>query len=126
MYKKSDKKKVWILAGVSAGVFILVLVFAVVGLVDSVKEVAETTLSKMPDAILASSGVIDNEDTLLSVVYYDQKQDECVNIYDMEMAEELKCRQFEWTRCGYERKQIEKGLVENQLDEDVAVKLIDY
>lgn len=114
--RKDNSKRIWTIAGCSAAVFILILIFAIMGLVGSVREVAENTLAKMPDALLASSGVVESEDTLLSVIYYDQKEDECVNLYDLEVASELKDRQFEWTRCGYERRQIEEGLVGEKLD----------
>lgn len=113
-----NKKRFWVAVGCSAGIFILVLVFAIVGLADSVKEMAEITISKMPDTILASSGVVEDEDTLLSVIYYDQKQDDCVNMYDSGSSRELEERQFEWMWCGYDRKQMEQGLVEERLDKN--------
>lgn len=118
---KKSMKRLWILTGFSAAVFIVVFVFAIVGLADSVKEMTEMTIAKIPDTILASSGVVEDKDTLLSVVYFDQREDECVNIYDLQATSELKNRQFGWSGCGYERKQIEKGLVEKNLDEDYTL-----
>lgn len=51
------------------------------------------------------------------VLYYIQKADECVNLYDKASRAALKKRQFEWTSCGYYHDKIETGLVEGELNE---------
>ncbi len=51
------------------------------------------------------------------VLYYKQKADVCVNLYDRDSRAALKKRQFEWTSCGYYHDEIETGLVEGELDE---------
>lgn len=51
------------------------------------------------------------------VLYYIQKADECVNLYDKASRAALKKRQFEWTSCGYYHDKIETGLVEGELSE---------
>lgn len=115
---KQRKNKSRLFGGVALGALVVGMMLAVFGLSTTVSEIADKAISKTPDAILASAGV--SEDKLISVpvVYYDQRMDECVNLYEVDLKEELKARQFEWESCGYYNKQIEQGLVEFELGED--------
>jgi fibro-slime domain-containing protein len=115
---KQQRNKSKIFGGVALGLLILGVVTVVLGLSSTVGEIAEKTISKTPDAILASAGVSEEKLVSLPVMYYDQKSDECVNLYDNSAREALSLRQFEWTECRYYNKEIEQGLVEFELGED--------
>ncbi len=112
---KQRKNKSRVFGGIALGVLVVGMMLAVFGLSATVGEIADKAVSKTPDAILASAGV--SEDKLISVpvIYYDQRMDECVNLYEVSLKEALEARQFEWTSCGYYNKQIEQGLVEFEL-----------
>ena len=94
---------------------IAVMLLTIVGLSGSVSKISELAISRTPDAILASAGVADKADILLPVSYYDQRADDCVNMYDTGNRKAFLARQFEWTECGYGHKELEKGLVEPKL-----------
>ena len=70
------------------------LVFS--GISTTVGEFSTEIAQRRADVILASAEL--DEETVMSVpiVYYDQKMDECVNLYDMETQAALNARQFEW------------------------------
>lgn len=118
MKQSNNKKKARILGGVSLGVFAVALVLTVVGMSQTMVSIRETAISKTPTAILASAGVSEDKAVTLPVVYYDQKMDECVNVYDAGVREALKNRQFEWSDCKYYNDEIEQGLVEFTLNEE--------
>ena len=99
------------------GVMVVGLSAAMVGLTNIVHQITDSTLSKTPNAILASAGVSEAELVRLPVMYYDQRMDECVNMYNTNMKDELEARQFEWSECGYYNGKIEHGLVSYELDE---------
>ena len=61
--------------------------------------------------MLASVGVEENDRINLTVMYYDQRMDKCVNQYDSNVRSSLLTRQFEWTKCGYEYRGLEQGMV---------------
>ena len=87
-----------------------------VGMANTIGGVKRVAVNKTPEAILASAGVSEEKDIYLSVAYYDQKADDCANIYsETEKAEK---RQFEWESCGYYNKAVETGLVDCALNEE--------
>lgn len=98
-------------------VFGMGAIVAIAGLSGAVSEIHNKSVAKTPDAILASAGVSEDEFVALPVLYYDQKADECVNLYDVSLHRALYARQFEWTECGYHNREIEQGLAEFELDD---------
>lgn len=116
MTKKRDKSIIFGL--IALGVFAMAMVLTIIGMSQTMKAIDETAISHSPDAILASAGVSDQEDVFLSVMYFDQRSDECVNIYDPTLNEALSKRQFGWSNCEYYNKAVEKGLVDYNLGKD--------
>ena len=114
--KKSSKVK--IIWGVAFLVFGLGAIFAICDLGHSVGEAVSYSASKTPEAILASSKVSDGGSVSLPVSYFDQRSDDCVDLYDLSQEASLHSRQFEWTSCGYYNKALEQGIVDFQLGED--------
>lgn len=110
---KSPKLIIAIMAG-----FIVLAVAAVVGLSQSVANINQEQVARQPEAILASAGVSDGADISLPVAYYDQRQDACVNLYDISTRKQLEARQFEWSSCGYGNRQLEQGMVDFELGKD--------
>lgn len=86
------------------------------GFSGAMSELSLATKSKTADAILASANVQDKTVVSVPVLYYDQKMDECVDIYDIGLQAKLEVRQFEWSSCGYYSKKIETGMLETGLD----------
>ena len=119
---KKTKRKSIKLGAVALVAFVAAMVFAVVGMSSTMKSIDEIAISKSPSAILASAGLTEGQDVYLSVAYYDQRSDECVNIYDGSANEALAQRQFEWSRCDYPNKEMEQGLVDFELDEEYLPK----
>lgn len=115
---KQQRNKSRIFGGVALGLLVIGVVTVILGLSSTVGKISEKAISKTPDAILASAGVSEDKLVSLPVTYYDQRSDECVNLYDNGMREALSLRQFEWTRCRYYNKEIEQGLAEFELNED--------
>ena len=113
VYKKSQ-----IIGGVALVAFAFATVLMVLGLSNTVGEVKEAAIARTPDAILASAGLDDGKIVSLPVTYYDQKADECVNVYDAGAKGALAAQQFEWTKCEYYNKDIEQGLVDYYLNEE--------
>ncbi|MDO4507799.1 MAG: hypothetical protein Q4B65_00165 [Candidatus Saccharibacteria bacterium] len=66
------------------------------------------------DAILASAEISEETVATVPILYYDQVQDPCVNIYDGDASG----RQFEWAECGYYGSAYEAELSEAKLGED--------
>ena len=115
MKKKKNKSKIF--GWTALLVFSVSLIVAIFGLSNAVTEIEDVSVAKTPEAILESVGISDEEKIYLPVVYYDQKADECVNLYDTNSNSALYRRQFEWSKCGYHHKGIEKGLAEFELNE---------
>ncbi len=115
---KQKKNKTLMFGGIALGVLSLGAILAIFGMSNTVSEISEKAISKTPDAILASAGVTEEKLVSVPVIYYDQKADQCVDLYDVGLSSDLYKRQFEWTSCGYYNKEIEQGLVEFELDED--------
>ncbi len=116
MKKKRQNSKLLInIILVGSCALMLLMIF---GLAQTMSEIEEVISRETPEAILASAGVDDGKDIALSVAYFDQKADKCVNLYDLSLKNELYSRQFEWTSCGYENKEIEQGIVDFYLNEN--------
>ena len=118
MKKKQFKFKAKDLGIVAFVVFMMATGLAVFGLSQTMRTIDEVTISKSPTAILASAGLSEEKDVFLSVAYYDQRMDECVNLYDVSAREALAARQFEWSKCNYYNTGVEKGLVNYDLNEE--------
>ena len=118
---KQKNQNIQIIGGVIIAVFVIAIIFTVTQLSGTVTEIMDTAVSRTPDAILASAGIEEGMNVSLPVLYYDQKSDKCVDMYDTSLSNELKKRQFEWTSCDYIRKEVEEGLVESELDEKYSL-----
>lgn len=119
MIKKQGKKDHSKTFGLIAlGVFAMAMVLTIIGMSRTMDAIDQVAVSHKPEAILANAGVSDDKNVFLSVMYLDQKSDECVDLYDGSLNEALSSRQFEWSTCGYHNKAIEKGLVDYQLGKD--------
>lgn len=118
MKQKQKKNKSLIFGGIALVSLVIGVTLAIFGMSNTLAEISEESMVKTPDAILASAGL--NNDKLVSVpvIYYDQRSDECVNLYDNSLRKELMARQFEWTNCGYYNKSIESGLVNFELSKE--------
>ena len=116
MIKRKNKSKIF--GAIAIGTFAVALVLAIVGLSRSVAEIKQAAIAKTPEAILASAGLSEEKDVFLSVAYFDQKADECVDLYNVNAKKMLEARQFEWSECGYYNKELEPGLVEFELGGD--------
>ena len=106
---------------ISTAVFLLgaVGIFAVVSTMSqSVKELAEEKVKGQVDVILASANVNNNSALAVPILYYDQKMDDCVDLYSAGTRAAARWRQFEWTKCGYQNSRIEKELVEGELSSE--------
>ena len=116
--KSSRKDLVWIFGGLSVVAFIVGLGLLFYGMSSTIDSIEQEAVSKAPEAILASAGMSEDKDVYMSVAYYDQREDECANLYDTNQKDVLEKRQFEWESCGYYNKELEKGLVDYDLGED--------
>ncbi len=113
--KQQKKSQALMMTGLV--VFSAGLLLSVFGLSKTVENIDKVAISGEPEAILASAGVEEGSDISLPVAYFDQKADECVNLYDLGNNKSLKNRQFEWSSCGYVYREIEQGLVGYELNE---------
>lgn len=114
--KKHQKIKIF--GGVGLVALVAAVVLMVIGMSKTVEEIEIAAVARTPEAILASAGVENETNVSLPVAYYDQRADECVNLYDVGVKSALTARQFEWSECGYHNKALEQGLVEFELGED--------
>ena len=115
MKRKQDKTWKWNVVVLGAAVVGVVAIM--VGMTNTLHGIRDVLVAKTPDAILASAGISESELVKLPVMYYDQRMDECVNMYDAWADGVLKKRQFEWSECGYNNEQVEQGLVSYELNE---------
>lgn len=114
------KKKISKSLVISIVILVLVVVaagFTMFKITTTVGDLKTTISGHTADAILASAGVPDESAVSVPILYYDQKMDECVNLYDKNSKEALSKRQFEWAKCGYHNKSLETGLVDFYLDD---------
>ena len=119
LYNGSMKKSIISIVCVVVPVLALVAMgFALSGLSQSVGELRTEISRSEADAILASAD-IENEAVLSApILYYDQKMDDCVNIYDADLRSVAEARQFEWASCGYLNDSLEKNMTSPVLDEE--------
>ncbi|MBR0372527.1 hypothetical protein IJH72_01100 [Candidatus Saccharibacteria bacterium] len=115
---KKQRKKTQLYVYTALGVLVLVIFLSILGLSKSVSDISEEAISKTPEAVLASKGLDEDASISLPVAYFDQKSDECVNLYDIAVSSELYSRQFEWASCNYTNRDIEQGMVDYYLGED--------
>ena len=111
------------MVGVVLSVLTLFAVMVAVGVMVSglkrtVDELSAEINMSATDAILASANVNDKTNVSVPVLYYDQKMDECVDLYDMDRRVELEARVFEWNKCGYYNGGLEQGLIGGLLGEE--------
>lgn len=116
MKKRMEKTQIIIITMLV--VFGIGFLTAMAGLSRSIGDIDSEIIAKEPEAVLASAGLSNGGTVSLPVAYYDQKQDVCVNLYDRSVRKKLAERQFEWTSCGYNKQQLEQGLVRYELSED--------
>ncbi len=112
------QRKLWAMGVMAVVAFGAVLGLLFWGMASTIHEIKSEAVSREPEAILASAGVSENREVLLPISYYDQRSDECVNLYDLSKKDALNSRQFEWEKCGYYNKEIERGLVGFDLGDD--------
>ena len=110
---KKNHKKSQIFSGIALGVFGLALVMVIFGFASTIGEVSENMIAETPTAILARTEVGDGVNVSVPVMYYDQRADECVNIYDI--GNLSVSGQFGWNNCGLHEKRLEQGLIEYKL-----------
>lgn len=115
--KQKHKNRTLAFGIISLMVFVGAMGLLVLAMSKTVLEVREVAISKSPEVILANAGLSDAEGVSLQVSYFDQKADECVDLYDKTKAAALKERQFGWHDCGYYNKRLEQGLVASELNE---------
>lgn len=115
--KQKHKNRTLAFGVISLMVFVGAMGLLVLAMSRTVSEVREVAISKSPEVILANAGLSDAEGVSLQVSYFDQKADECVDLYDKTKAAALKERQFGWHDCGYYNKRLEQGLVASELNE---------
>lgn len=116
---KNLKRKKLLARGVGFATFAfaaVVLVVTLLGVSRTVDELGTEIAKNKADVILASADI--DSDTLVKVpiLYYDQKMDACVDLYDIHANNAVNARQFEWQSCGYYGSEIETGLVKPELD----------
>ncbi|MBR2709856.1 hypothetical protein IKE72_02125 [Candidatus Saccharibacteria bacterium] len=85
---------------------------------SSLEEMRSTEISRAPSAVLADKGITDGQDITLATTFYDQRQDECTDIYAANNAAAIYARQYEWTSCGYTAQGSEEGTVDYYLGTD--------
>ena len=111
----------------------MVAIAAVVAMLGGLTAGFNTSMDKLEiamekttsDAVLASSNIKDETLVNVPIMYYDQKLDECVNVYDGALLSALNSRQFGWSECGYYSGEIETGLVDGMLSNTVTPVALD-
>lgn len=116
--KMKTKHKAMIFGALAFVIFTTAMVLSVVAMSSTIGEFSDATISRTPDAILASAGVTDGKKVLLPIAYFDQREEACVNMYDEGLRDELFQREFEWVSCEYYNDAFEQGLVDYYLDDD--------
>ncbi len=91
--------------------------YSIVNSVSSFKVAINDEVST--DIVLAGATPATNSTISLPVTYFTQTADECVNIYDTYSGVALNNRQFEWSKCGYEKDSLEEGIISATLGEDL-------
>ncbi|MBR2543784.1 hypothetical protein IKF04_00585 [Candidatus Saccharibacteria bacterium] len=114
---KKQKQKARMFGIASLAVFVGATLLIVFAMSKTIAEVREVAVSNSSDIILANAGLKENEGVNLQVSYFDQRADECVNVYDDTQMALLKEKQFGWFECGYYNERLEQGMVGFELDE---------
>lgn len=114
----SRQRKTWIFGLMAVVAFVAGLGLLITGFASTIGSIKKEAVSRAPEAILMSAGVSEDREILMPVSYYDQRSDDCVNIYNTAQSAALYQRQFGWSNCEYYHKEIEKGLVGFELGED--------
>ena len=114
---KKQKQKARMFGIASLAVFVGATLLIVFAMSKTIAEVREVAVLNSSDIILANAGLKENEGVNLQVSYFDQRADECVNVYDDTQMALLKERQFGWFECGYYNERLEQGMVGFELDE---------
>ena len=84
--KQQNSKRndlVWIFGGLSVLAFAAGMGFLFYGMSTTIGSIDQEAVSKTPEAILASAGMSEDKEVYMPVAYFDQKEDECVNLYDI-------------------------------------------
>lgn len=118
MKTKKKQKAILAVSSVVAMLSLAVMTALSIGINTTVNEIAVANDEKTAGIILTSANMENNALVSVPVMYYDQVQDACVNIYDMSQREALEKRQFEWKKCGYYDSKLETGMVEYNLGSD--------
>ncbi len=103
---------------------LLVIGASVVGMIagvaqmsQSVEELAVEMTKSQADVILASANVENEASVTVPILYYDQKMDDCVDLYSS-VAHVADGRQFEWSECGYQNFVLEEEIVGGELSSE--------
>lgn len=110
-----SKKKNLIITGIATAGVVAAIAFTMAGLSNTVSELSTEISKTKVDAILANADISDDTTVAVPILYFDQTEDACVNIYESYNSEALNARQFEWTKCGYYNKNLEQGMVDTEL-----------
>ena len=100
------------------GVSIAGMVVGVARMSQTVEELAVEMTKGQADVILASANVKNEASVTVPILYYDQKMDECVDLYSTVSRAAASWRQFEWSECGYQNFALEKEIVDGELNSD--------
>lgn len=120
---KRSMKKMQIIRVLTLGFLVIGIFFSVVGISNVISKAKNVAKSGDLDATLANAEMtadkkVDDKKVEVMVSYYDQRQDECVDLYDKSNFSQLSTRQFEWSKCGYHNKKLEQGMVDFYLGDN--------
>lgn len=116
MKKKKSVGKIVLM--VTLAVFAVGVFWSLGAMSASLQQMQGAEVSKTASAVLADKGVTDGQDVTLAATFFDQRQDECVDLYGVNNAAAVYGRQFEWTSCGYAAQGVEEGTVDYFLGTD--------
>lgn len=116
--EKDNAKKGIVLIALSLLIIFGTIIAVMVGVSNTVGELAVEINNTHADAILAKSDV--NDETIIKapILYYVQEKDECVDLYNTRLKGALEARQFEWSKCGYQVKTLEKEITSSTLNSE--------
>ena len=115
--KNAKVKYLFIFGAILLAITIVGVGVTLFSLSSTMRNLSNEISQDTTDVMLTSAGVGEDFTTTIPVAYYDQKSDECINIYDSNSNDLLSSRQFEWESCDYRKSEIEKELVEPKLDD---------
>lgn len=118
MKKNKSYKKYQIIGIIISAACIVAMTALCLDMNSAIGNMRKEETARKPEAVLARAGVSEDKTVFLNVMYYDQREDGCVNLYDVSQGGAAASRQFEWESCGYFNKGIEKGLVSYELGEN--------